>query len=68
MSFSNTTPSLYKALKAEGYELPEECVDVELLMPVDSTYKLRFLVNVTDERLAQLGRALTRIGEKRVGQ
>ncbi len=56
--------SLYEALKEEGYELPEECCDVELLMPVDGIFKLRFEVNVTSENLAKIGRAYVRLAER----
>lgn len=54
---------LYQALKDEGYELPKECADVELVMPVDGIFRLRMLVNLTNESLAQLGRALIRLSE-----
>lgn len=33
--FAEELPSLYEALKAEGYELPEETCDVSLEFPVD---------------------------------
>jgi len=52
---------LYTALKAENYDLPDECGDVELVMPVDGVFQLRFIVNVTKENLAKLGRALVRV-------
>lgn len=54
---------LYQALKDEGYELPEECADVQLVMPVDGMIQLEMRVNLTDETLAMLGRALVRMAE-----
>jgi hypothetical protein len=56
-----TPPLLYDALKKEGYNLPDECGDAELHMPVDGVFQLRFVVNVTRENLAKLGRALIRV-------
>lgn len=56
---------LYNALKAEGFELPEECGDVEMRMPVDGAIQLALIVNLTEERLAQFGRALVRLGTER---
>ncbi len=56
---------LYQALKNEGFELPEECGDVELLMPVDGVFRLYYTVLVTDENLGKLGRALARLAEKK---
>jgi hypothetical protein len=55
--------NLYHALLAEGFELPKECGDVSLLMPVDGVLQLHYTVNVLGDDLAKLGRALTRIGE-----
>lgn len=60
------TLDLYHALQAEGFELPKECGDVELLMPVDGYFQLRYVVNVYGEDLAKLGRALTHMGEKEI--
>jgi hypothetical protein len=58
---------LYNALVAEGFELPEECSDVQLEMPIDGIFRLHYSVNVTGDNLAKLGRALTRIGEQHAG-
>jgi len=54
---------LYEALLAEGFKLPEECADVQLVMPVDGIYQLEYKVNLYGERLAQVGRALARMGD-----
>jgi hypothetical protein len=54
---------LYNALRAEGFDLPDECGDVQLLMPIDGIFQLHYAINVTGENLAKLGRALTKIGE-----
>jgi hypothetical protein len=57
--------SLYEALKAEGFELPPECGDVELVLPVDGIFALKFVEFIQGERLAKLGRALERLGKAR---
>jgi hypothetical protein len=54
---------LYEALKAEGFLLPANCRDVELLSPLDGAYMLRYEVFLEPEDLEQLGRALIRIAE-----
>jgi hypothetical protein len=62
---ATTLPSgtmLYHALLAEGFELPKECGDMQLLMPVDGVFQLHYTVNVLGSDLAKLGRALARIG------
>ena len=46
-----------RALQEEGL-LPEECVSVEMLMPVDGIFQLRYVVNVRTEDLPKLIRAL----------
>jgi len=57
---------LYQALKDEGYELPEECGDVEMRLPVDGVIQLAYIVNLTDGEdgtLAKFGRALVRMAK-----
>lgn len=56
---------LVDALKAEGIELPPNCADIELVMPVDGVIVLKYIELMTDDRLAKLGRALTRLAEQR---
>lgn len=56
---------LVDALREEGIELPPNCGDVELVMPVDGVIVLKYIELMTDERLAKLGRALTRLAEQR---
>jgi hypothetical protein len=58
----NTPPDLYNALKAEGFRLPDECVDVQLVTPVDGLYQIRYVCNLTHVQLQQIGRALAKIG------
>ena len=53
---------LYEALKAEGMTLPDDCGDVELLMPVDGIFVLTYRVNVMGDNLIKLGRALASVG------
>jgi hypothetical protein len=55
-------PRLYDALKAEGFELPEDCADVELALPVDGMIQLKLVLNLTGKRLQQFGRALVVLG------
>lgn len=57
--------NLYQALKDEGYVLPPECGDVEMRLPVDGLIQLAYIVNLTDESLAQFGRALVRMAERK---
>ena len=56
---------LYRCLVAEGFIVPPECGDVELHMPVDGLLQLKYVENVTEERLGMLGRALVRLAERR---
>lgn len=51
------------ALRAEGIELPPECGDVELHVPVDGPLTLHYTELLSGERLAAFGRALARMGE-----
>ena len=60
-----STYGLYYALKDEGFDLPDECVDVEMKMPTDGIYQLHYIVNLTDDRLAKFGRALVRMAERK---
>ena len=53
---------LYQALKAEGFDLPDECRDLRLTMPVEGVFVLHYEVNVYGERLAKVGRALACLG------
>lgn len=64
----NSPTSLYDALKAEDFLLPDECGDVHLVMPVDGVYQLHYTVNLTDTDLVKVGRALARIGENLRGK
>jgi hypothetical protein len=58
------TLNLYNALKAEGFELPKNCGDVQLEMPVDGVFVMVYRVMLDQEDLMKLGRALARMGEK----
>lgn len=57
------TYHLYEALKAEGYRMPDEVSDVYLTMPIDGLYQLHYTINLQDEDLAKLGRALQKMAE-----
>lgn len=50
-------------LKAEGLPLPDECVEVRLVMATNSAICLQYAVLLTPVQLVQLGRALARLGE-----
>lgn len=63
MAHRFSPPSLYLALQAEGFELPKECSDVHMTMPVDGLYQLHYTVNLTEEDVARIGRALVRLVE-----
>ena len=56
---------LYQALKAEGFELPKECAEVRMEMPVDGIFQLVYRVNLTEEDLKKIGRTLVRMAEGR---
>lgn len=58
---SNQPPTLYEALKAEGFVLPDECCEVRMIMPVDGVYQLHYEVNLRAEDLIKIGKALQRI-------
>ena len=55
---------LYQACKDEGFDLPAECADVEMRMPVDGVIQLAYIVNLDEESLAAFGRALIRMAQK----
>lgn len=63
MSRVISTYKLYDTLKAEGFALPDECAEVYMTMPVDGMYQLHYTVNLRDEDLVKLGRALVKMGE-----
>jgi len=53
-----STMDLKKALDLEGYELPADCRDVELLAEPGSAFRLRYTCFINNENLEKLGRAL----------
>ena len=53
---------LGRLLFEEGL-IPPECVDVEILVPVDGIFRIRYTVNLLKEDLSKLGRALKRLGD-----
>ena len=65
---SNVLPtfSLYEALKLEGHELPEECVDVEILMPPQALFQIVYRCNVTPELMLKVTAALKHLAEARL--
>lgn len=55
--------NLYRALLAEGFELPKNCGDVEMELPVAGAIILRYRVFLDGEDLQKVGRALERMGK-----
>jgi hypothetical protein len=60
-------PDLFNALKAEGFTLPDETVDIGLQFPVDGVVRLTITVNMTPTVLQQWGRAIARLGQVKTG-
>ena len=58
---------LYRALLAEGFELPKNCSDVEMELPVSGAIMLRYKVFLDGEDLQKVGRALERMGKSANG-
>jgi hypothetical protein len=54
----NEPPYLFNALKAVGYDMPKECVNAELRMPVDAPFQITFICNITTDDMERIGRAL----------
>lgn len=52
-----------RELAKEGL-LPSECVDVKLLIPADGVMRLRYTVNIRNEDLPKLVRALAAVAEQ----
>ncbi len=57
-------PNLYLALKAEGFDLPLNCVSIELTTSVDGLYQLEMTINLTAEDIASIGRALVAVSNE----
>jgi len=57
-------PNFYEALKKEGFNLPPECGDILMEIPVDGIIRLHFVQNLTNEDLVKFGRALASLGEE----
>jgi hypothetical protein len=55
--------NLYHALKAQGFQLPAQTVDVTLTFSPDSVIQMHILKNVTQDELKQIGKALHAIGD-----
>ena len=64
MSRAMAIYDLRQALKDEGFELPRDCMDVQLLAPTDGIFTLKYTVALTGEDLQKLGRALVRMGDR----
>jgi hypothetical protein len=54
--------SLGTALAREGL-LPPECAEVTLEMPVDGLFQIRYVVNVREEDIPKLARAIASLAE-----
>ena len=55
------TFNLPQMMKEEGFPLPEHCREARLILSVDSAIMVQYDVLLTEETLAQLGRALVRL-------
>lgn len=44
--------------------LPDECADVEMLIPVDGVLRLRYTVNVTQEDARKLAEAFEKLSHE----
>lgn len=55
-------PHLYDALKAEGFELPRNCGDIQLEMPVAGAFVLVYRQMLEGDDLVKIGSALKRMG------
>lgn len=58
--------NLLTAMQEEGL-LPPECADVQILVPVDGIMQIVYTVNVGDERMMALQRALQKTLESNRG-
>lgn len=56
--------NLYNALKEEGFELPPECGDVEMSLPVDGVIQLRYIENLSGDRLIKFANALRKLAKE----
>lgn len=57
-------PLFYEALKAEGFDLPRNVGDIELEIPVDGVFALRYRQMLEPDDLKKLGCALMRVAIK----
>ena len=57
-------PSLHQALRDADFPLPDECSDVRLSMPADGIYQLHYTINLNDDKLARLARALMKVASQ----
>lgn len=57
-------PGLYKALKAEGIAIPDNCIGLQLEMATDSIFVLRVTQTLTQDDIAKFGRVLATCGQK----
>lgn len=62
------THHLKKALEAEGFQLPDHCGEVRLVMDVNRPFVLQYDVFVDEDQLVKVGKALARIGEESKAQ
>lgn len=57
----NDTVSLLDMLKAEGFDLPEDCRDVRLIMQHDAPMLLQLDVLLKPDTAGKVGRALAKL-------
>lgn len=56
-----STNKLLEALEAEGFPIPDHCLEARVIFSVDSAIAIEYDVCLTDEDLGKLGRALQRL-------
>jgi len=57
-------PRFYNLLVAEGFQLPPDCSDILMEIPVDGVLRLHYVQNLNAEDLVRFGRALAKLGEE----
>lgn len=62
-----STYELVKALKAEGFELPEECLDVQFERQEGGAFLVIFRCFMTPQRMKAFGQAIAKIADDRGG-
>lgn len=57
------TTFLVRELEKEGFEIPKNCVDLQLDMPSNEAFIIHYRVLIEPQDLIKFGRALARVAE-----